>query len=227
MVKNILLLFPVIFFAQKKDSNNAFFVGTSQGITFLLKESFSNTTKETFATGLGYAYKIEAGYSFVSKTRKFASDISVGVRSVANSVDIVDTRKTAMGQPQKSSYDRYDFLMFKYAFSHYVKTFKDYNTFFSVGIELSYILSQRTKLYFFDGKTTVKKNSSQISRNYFITTSPTFLCSYGIEFDKKIFNIGSGSRLSIDFTYDWYALGLITTPSNQYFGCFLNYRMLL
>ena len=221
-----LLFLPSVFYAQKKKHKNAFFVGTSQGISFVVKESFSNTTAKTFSTGIGYSYKIEAGYSIVSKSRKYASDFSLGYNSMGNSVDIIDVRKTALGKPQKTSYDRFNFLTFRYTFSIYVKTFKDYNTFFSVGVQFAYLLNQKTTVNFFDGKTIFRKSASEISKNILITTSPTFLLSYGVEFDKKIFNFGKGFRLSLDFSYDFYALALTSSPANQYFGTFLNYRIL-
>jgi len=75
-------------------------------------------------------------------------------------------------------------------------------------------------------KTTVKKKASQISENYVLTTSPTFILSYGVDLDHNIFGNSRGSRLSLDFTYDYAALGLMSSPANQYFGTYINYRIL-
>jgi len=222
----LLVLLPSILLGQEQTRKNSFFIGTSQGLSFLNKEAHSNTTKKTFNTGLGYAYKIEAGLSLPSKSGKSFSEIALGYSSNSNSVDIIDSRIIAKGKPTKTSHDRYNFLEAKYVFSYYVKTIKNYKTFFSAGIQLAYILDQSTKVNFFDGKTTVKKKASNISDNMLVTTSPSFIFSYGLDMDKNIFGNDRGSRLSVDFTYDFFALGLMTSPANQYFGTYVNYRIL-
>jgi len=222
----MMVLLPSLLVAQEGKRKNSFFIGTSQGISFLNKEAWSNTTDKTFNTGLGYAYKFEGGYSMLSKSGKSVNDLSLGFGSRSNTVDIIDSRIIAEGKTVNSSIDRYNFLELKYAYSYYVKTIKDYKTFFSAGIQFAYILNQKTKVNFFDGKTTLKKKASQISGNYVVTSSPTFIFSYGVDLDHNIFGNGRGSRLSLDFTCDYSALGLRSSPANQYFGTYINYRIL-
>jgi len=222
----VLAFLPGLLVAQDKTRKNSFFIGTSQGLSFVTKEAFSNTTNKTFNMGPGYAYKLEAGLSIPTKSGKYLSEISLGYRSCSSSIDLIDSRIIAEGKPRKSSHERTNFLEAKYAFSYYVKTIKDYKTFFSAGIQLSYILNQNTKVNYFDGSTTVKKKASQISGNYVLTSSPTFILSYGVDLDHNIFGNSRGSRLSLDFTYDYAALGLMSSPTNQYLGTYINYRIM-
>lgn len=221
----LLVLLPATLFAQETKRKNTFFLSTSQGITFLRKESFSNTTLKTFNTGIGYAYKFEGGYSILSKSGKSFSDIAIGINSCSNRVDIVDSRTIAEGKPVEPSTDRFNLLEFKYSYSRYVRTIKKFPTFFSVGVQFSYILNQRTTVNYFDGQSVVTKKGSNISNNYVITTSPTLLFSYGVDLENHLFRFVKKSRLSLDFTYDMHALGLMSSPANQYSGIYLTYQV--
>ena len=227
-----LFLIPNLILSQEVSDDSvekhksSYFIGLSQGISFLTAEAFSNTNRETFKTKPGYGYKLETGFSFMSKSGNRFSDLSVGYNSSANAVDILDSRLGA-GQKTKTSKDRYNFLSVKYICSRYIGKTKKLNPFLSAGIQFSYLLNQRTKVNFYNDPIIVKKKASQISENYVLSTSPTFLLSYGVEFDKKTLHVGEGSRLSFDFTYDFFGWGVFTSPSNHYLGIYTNFHLLL
>ena len=234
MIKNIsliLLLIPTMLFAQEKKKRTSLFVGTSQGITFMNKEARSNTYKSTFSTTPGYAYSCNLGLSIRSKREKGFSDISLGYRSNSNGFKGAIDPKSPSGKSSKISYDRFNFLSLEYRYSRYVPTFKNLKTFFGAGIQFGYILNRKVNLKLEDSKTKIVTKAKNISENFGANTSPTFVFSYGAEFDKWIFSSNENSkkiyqRLSFDISYDWYAFNIINSPSSAYLGLAINYKVL-
>jgi len=224
------LLIPAILFAQEEKNNEkkrlSFLTGTSQGISFMYKEAKSNTTDKIFEATPCYTFSYGGGISIASKSGKAFSEIIVNYRSYSNVIkEIVDINSTA-GYSSKTSYNRFNYLTLDYRCSRYVKIIRDFNTFFSVGIQASYILNEKKKLNYENSSEVIKTKGKNISDNLVIPTFPTLLLSYGLEFNKGIMKMGQKSRLNIDFTYDTFLFGIISSPSNQYFSTMVNYRIL-
>jgi hypothetical protein len=230
----ILFVLPTILMAQEQQSKkrNSFFAGTSQGISFLKKEALSNTDKNTFDTTPGYAYSYNFGVSIDSKSKKSFSEISLGYRSFSNGFKGTIDLNTSTGISAKTSRDRFNFLTLEYRYSRYIKTINEYNTFFSIGIQTNYIINRKVKLNLEDSKTKIVTKGKNISSNYVLNTSPTLMFSYGLELDKLPFSIKKcickslRQRLSLDVSYDLYALNIISSPANSYVGVAINYRVL-
>lgn len=220
---------PVILFAQdtkKEEKRLSILVGTSQGISFMHKEAKSNTYKKTFESSFGYAFSYGAGISVASKNRKAFSEIIIKYNSYSNGIKGIVDVSSKSGYSDKTSYDRFNYLTLDYRYSRYVKTISDYNTFFSVGIQASYIWNEKKSLKYEKSNEIIRTKGGNFSNNFVILSSPTFLISYGAEFNKGIMNIGKKSRLSLDITYDTFAFGLMSSPSNQYSSMLINYRIL-
>jgi len=225
----LLLCIPSLLFAQEKESENkriSFLIGTSQGVSFVHREAKSNTNLKTFDVTPGYAFSFGGGVNILSKSRKSFSEITLNYRSYGNGIKNIVDVSAANGYSSKLSYDRFNYLSLEYRYSRYVKTIKDYNTFFSLGMQASYILNEKKNLNYDDGSKLIKTKGKDFSGNDAITTTPTFLLSYGVEFDNGLFGIGRKSHLSLDFTYDWFLLGLSSNPSNQYFSSLINYKLI-
>jgi len=225
-----LILIPSILFAQeKKDENKRIYLlfGTSQGVSFMNKEANSNTTKKTFEVSPGYAFSYGAGINITSKSGKSFSEITVNYRSLSNGIKNSVDVNAEKGFSSKTSYDRFNYLTLDYRYSKYVKTIGELTTFFSLGIQSSYILNEKKTLNYEESSRVIKTKGKEISDDFVISTTPTFLLSYGAEFNKGILNVGSKSRLSLDFTYDSFLLGIASSPSNQYFSTMINYRLML
>ncbi len=224
-----LILIPSIIFAQeKKDENKRIFLlfGTSQGLSFMYKEAKSNTIKKTFEVSPFYAFSYGGGINFTTKSGKSFSEITVNYRSNSNGIKNIVDVNTENGYSSKTSYDRFNYLTLDYRYSIYVKTIREFNTFFSIGIQSSFILSEKKKLNYEESSQVIKTKGKELSDDFVISTTPTFLFSYGAEFNKGILNVGSKSRLSLDFTYDNFLLGISSSPSNQYLSPMINYRLM-
>lgn len=220
---------PVVLLAQdtkKEEKRLSILVGTSQGISFMHKEAKSNTYKKTFESSLGYAFNYGAGISITSKSGKAFSEVIVKYSSYSNEIKGIVDVNSKSGYSDKTSYDRFNYLTLDYRYSRYVKTISDYNTFFSIGIQTSYIWNEKKTLSYDNSSEVIRTKGGDFSNNFVILTSPTFLISYGAEFNKGIMNIGKKSRLSLDITYDTFGFGLISSPSNQYSSMIINYRIL-
>ena len=132
-------------------------VGTSQGVSFAYKEAKSNTTNKTFLLTPGYAYSHNRGISIRSKNGKAFSDLVLKYKSVQNGIKGIVDLSSATGYSSRTSYERLNYIAIDYRYSRYVKTLKKLNTFFSVGIEASYILNEKKKLKYENGSRTIKK----------------------------------------------------------------------
>ncbi|GEM_PF-5511981 len=217
----IALLITILADAQDKRRLSVV-AGTTQGVSFMYKEAHSNTSKKTFNTSAGYAYSYFAGISVKSRSGKAFSDLLIGYRSYSNGLSGVVDVNSATGFSNKRSVDRLNYLTLEYRYSRYVKTIKDYNTFFSAGLQASYILNEKRRIRYSNGDETIRTSGKNISNNFVLFTSPTLILSYGVEFDSGIWRIGNKSRLSLDFTYDMF----MTSPSNKYVGTMINYKLL-
>ncbi|AUC15929.1 hypothetical protein BTO06_12550 [Tenacibaculum sp. SZ-18] len=175
---------------------------------------------------MGYAYSYGGGVSIISKSKKAFSDIMLNYRSYSNGIKGIVDINTPSGYSTKTSFDRFNYLSLEYRYSRYVKTIKDLNTFFSVGIQASYLLNVRKRLNYENSSEVIKIEGKNISENDVLQTSPTFIFSYGTEFNSGILKAGKKSRLSIDFTFDTFRLGIQSSPSNQYYSIMINYRIL-
>ena len=222
----ILMLIPGILVAQESDKRLSWLIGSSQGVSFMHKEAKSNTSKKTYASTPGYAYSYYGGISIDAKNGKAFSELTASYRSAQNGIKgIVDVEANS-GYSFKTSYDRYNYLSLEYRYSRYVKTFNNFHTFFSLGMGVSYIINEKHKLNYNSRSAKVEVKGKNISNNFALLSSPTFAFSYGTEFGKGLLGIGKKSRLSLDFSYDMFALDITSSPSNHYFSTLLNYRLL-
>lgn len=228
----IFLLMPISLFAQNKEKRFFFQAGTTQGISFLNKEALSNTHKSTFNNTVGYAYSYNLGISILSKNKRRFSDIILGYKSNSNGFKGAIDPTSESGKSSRISYDRFNLLSLEYRYSRYIPTFKNQKTFFSGGVQFSYALNRKMNLRFDNSSTKIVTKAKNISDNFILNTSPTFIFSYGFEFDGSVFGCGkqhsskNKQRLSFDISYDWYAFNLIKSPINAYFGMAINYKIL-
>lgn len=217
----ILILLPSIIWGQEEKRTSLFF-SITQGVSYLNKEALSNSRDKTFPVTFGYAYSLGAGLSIKSTKGKSFSDIKMSYRSYGNGFL---SAQDATGTSSKRSTDRFNYLSIGYQYARYVKTLKNFNTFFSLGVEFSYILNRKMKLNYDNRTLKIKTKGKDISTNYGITTPSTFSLGYGIELDKGVLNVGKQSRLSFNLALDQ-ALFQSSSPSHQYFGAYLCYQML-
>jgi hypothetical protein len=225
----ILFFSPLLLIAQEESAEEkrlSLLIGTSQGVSFMYKEALSNTVDKTFKTTAGYAFSYGGGISITSKSKKAFSEIIAHYRSYNNGIKEVVDINSGSGYSSKMSYNRFNYFALEYQYSRYIKTIKDFNSFFSVGVQTSYILNEKKKLNYENSSEVIKIEGKNFSNNFFILTSPTFILSYGTEFNKGIMNIGEKSRVSINFTYDIF-LNIESSPSNQYLSTMISYRLLL
>jgi len=238
-IATIILLIPTLLFAQNESDMKkrlSILTGTSQGISFLRKETFSHTTKKTFPVTPGYTYLFFGGVNIDAKKGNSFSELKLAYHSKSNGIDSIIDIDSPTGVSPHTSRDRFKYLSLSYRYSRYIKessffnAFKKtntYKTFYSAEVQVSYILNQRKTLNYENGSTVMNTKGKNISDNFILPTSPTFILSYGIEFNKGILNVGKKSRLSIDFAFDTFTFGIISSPSNQYFSTMLSYRLLI
>jgi hypothetical protein len=217
----LVMLIPAVIWAQN-EKRLSVVTGTTQGISFMHKEALSNTNKKTFNTSAGYAYSYFAGITVKSRSGKAFSDILLGYKSYSNGLKGVVDINSSTGFSDRRSVDRFNYITLEYRYSRYIKTIKDYNTFFSAGLQASYILNEKKRIRYNNGDETIRTSGKNISNNFVLFTSPTLILSYGVEFDTGVWRIGKKSRLSLDFTYDMF----MTSPSNKYIGTMVNYKLL-
>ena len=218
----ILIVLPFTLLSQGFTKRISYVLGTSQGISVMRKEAFSNTKFKTYDTGMGYAYNYFGGLNITSKNKKAFSEIYLGYKSYSNTIKGIVDVNSSSGFSSRNSLDRYNYLSLEYRYSRYFKTIKDYKTFFSLGLQASYIINEKKHLNYSNSKKNITIKGRNLSNNFVITTTPTFIASYGIDLDKGVFGIGSKTRLNLDVTYDMY----FNTPSNQYFGVLMCYKIL-
>ena len=225
----IILLFPCFLVAQedkveKEKKRTSFFVSTSQGISTVFKEALSNTTKKTYPLKTGYAFSLGTGISIISKKGKSLSDIRLVYKSFSNGIDNIVSPQSPNGVSSKTSSERYNYLALGYHYSRFIWKIKDYKTFFTAGIEFSYILNRKIKVRHDDYSTNLTVKGSNISNNVVVLTPPTFLLGYGVDLGKGISNIGTTSRVSLYLTLDQTIV--FSSPANQYFTTRLNYQLI-
>ncbi|MCT4645535.1 MAG: hypothetical protein N4A74_11170, partial [Carboxylicivirga sp.] len=73
--------------------------------------------------------------------------------------------------------------------SRYVKTFNNFHTFFSLGMGVSYIINEKQKLNYNSRSAKVEVKGKNISNNFALLSSPTFVFSYGTGFDKGLLGL--------------------------------------
>ncbi len=223
----LFLLLPTHIFAQQetpKERRTNLFISVSQGLSFMHREALSNTSNKTFSTSPGYAYTLATGVNILSKRRRDFSQITIDYRSSSNAIKNIVDPSSALGTSSRTSYNRFNFFSLTYRYSRYFKTIKDLNTFFGLGIQASYILNERKKLNYENRSITITTDGRNFSENFVIMTSPTFIFSYGVQFDKKIM-IWKKSQISLDLFWDIFSFGIIRSPANQYFATMLSYKL--
>lgn len=224
-----LLVFLVTFSSlcswAQESRRTSFFIGGSCGGTFVFKEAFALTTAKTQDMSPGLAFNGVFGLEISAKEKGF-SQISLGYRSNSNGLKgLVDANTASNTTSTKNSTERYNYFTASYSYNHYVKTIGELNTFFGAGVEVSYFFNRSIRSRKANSKQTVRTSGNTLSSNPVLSTSPTLLLSYGVEFDKGIFKIGKKSRVKLDLLFDRAFLGLGASPSNQYFGTLLYYQL--
>jgi hypothetical protein len=233
MKKSVLLLvLASSLVAAQENKGTSFFAGTAQGLSFLQREALSNTDNKTFGTVPGHAHTYTFGINIDAKNGKGFSEIGLGYRSQANGFKGAIDPDSDTGRSSKTSRDRYNLLALEYRYSRYIPTIKEWNTFFSIGVQTGYILNRKVVLNLEDAKTRIRTPGRNISNNFVLNTSPTLVFSYGVELDRWPFSKNTcdckrlRQRLSLDVTYDWFALNIMSSPANAYSSIALNYRIL-
>lgn len=212
--------------AQEKDNRAAIFVSTSHGISIVKKEAWSNTQDKTYPLTSGFAYTFSSGISIQSKSGNRFSDIRLTYRSYGNGMQNIVSPQSMNDESSKTSRDRFNYLGIGYQYAHYLFKIKNFNTFLSAGLELSYILNRKMKLKYANDELTITEKGKNISENVVLITPPTFYLEYGLDLEKGIYGLGQTSRVSLNITLDQ-AIFKKSSPSNQYIGALLKYQIIL
>lgn len=224
----LLLLLPVFATAQEVNNKRAsLFLGTSQGMSFVLRGANLAHDDNPFSPKPGYSYKYSVGLNLLSKSGKSFSDFTLSYRSDGSVLNnIIDTRPIKEGIIKAN--DRFNFVSLGYSYGRYLNQLWGNKTFVKGGIELSYVLNRKTTTKYSDGtpKYKEKVKGNQLAWNNVISTSPTFLLSYGMELDKPVFGFGNKSQISMDFTYDYFFAGMMPSAAHNNFGIYLSYKVL-
>ena len=224
----LLLLLPVLATAQEVNKKRAsLFLGTSQGISFVLRGANLAHNDNPFTPKPGYSYKYSVGLNLLSKSGKSFSDFTLSYRSDGSVLkNITDTRPIKKGTIKAN--DRFNFASLGYSYGRYLNQICGNKTFVKGGLELSYVLNRKTTTKYSDGTPEYKEKvkGSQLAYNNVISTSPTFLLSYGMELDKPAFGLGNRSQISMDLTYDYYFAGFMPSAAHNNLGIYLSYKML-
>ena len=212
---------------QKTKKGITFFVGTSQGISFLDKEAKSLTHDKTFENTPGYMFHYFLGINLLAENKNSFSEITFGYNSFVNGIKNIVDVSSSSGFSKKTSYESYNYFNLGYRFSFYVRPIKEISSFLSLGIYANFLFSSSTTLNYQNGSKKINKKHENFSANLIITTSPTLVVSVGIDFPISIFGIKKISRISFDLGYDKFGFFLpLKSPSNQYFSLGFTYRFL-
>lgn len=216
-------------FAQEENKKRASIsIATSQGTSFVLRGANIAHNDNPFSSKAGYSYKYTIGVHCLSKSNKGFSDFTISYRSDGTVLDnIVDTRPIKNGNIK--AYDRFNYVSFGYSYGRYLNKVWGNKTFINGGLELSYVLNRKTTTKYSDGSPSIEENikGNKLSWNYVVSTSPTFLIGYGIEFNRPLGGISNRSQLSIDLSYDYFFAGQMPSIANNNFGMYLTYKILL
>ena len=69
-------------------------------------------------------------------------------------------------ESSKTSRDRFNYLGIGYQYAHYLFKIKNFNTFLSAGLELSYILNRKMKLKYANDELTITEKGKNISKDF-------------------------------------------------------------
>lgn len=221
-------LIPALLSGQDETVNQkrwSYLFETSHGLSSMYREAKSNTNVKTFEVTPSYTYSYNVGINKPAKNKNYFSTLTLGYSSVAHGVNGIVDIQSPTGFSSNTSYNRTNFLTIGYRRSRYVHTFSDWNSFFGLGLDFSYVLNETNKLNFEQRSAWVRTKGKDISYNVVLPTSPAISISYGVEFDRGLFNLGGQSRLRLEIARDMYLFGFRASPANQYNVAQLSYGL--